>query len=41
MLNKAISIAVKAYAGQTDKGGVPRILYSLQVTMNVGNDLIC
>lgn len=35
MLNKAISIAAQAHAGQTDKGGAPYILHPLRVMMNV------
>jgi (p)ppGpp synthase/HD superfamily hydrolase len=34
MLNKAIEIAVKAHAGQVNKGGNPYILHPLRVMMN-------
>ena len=37
MLNKAIEIAAKAHAGQTDKGGKPYILHPLTVMMNFCN----
>lgn len=34
MLNKAIEIAARAHAGQTDKGGHPYILHPLRVMLN-------
>jgi len=38
MLNKAIEIAAKAHAGQTDKGGNAYILHPLRVMMNFCDD---
>lgn len=43
MLNKAIEIAAKAHAGQSDKGGNPYILHPLRVMINCEseNEKIC
>lgn len=38
-LEKAIEIAAKAHAGQTDKGGEPYILHPLRVMLRVNNNL--
>ena len=37
MLEKAIKIAVKAHAGQVDKGGKPYILHPLRVMLSVSD----
>ena len=39
MLNKAITIATRAHAGQVDKGGAPYILHPLRVMLSRGNEL--
>lgn len=39
MLNKAIEIAAKAHAGQSDKGGNPYILHPLRVMMNCESEI--
>lgn len=38
-LERAIEIAAKAHAGQTDKGGEPYILHPLRVMLRVSNNL--
>lgn len=38
-LERAIEIAAKAHAGQTDKGGEPYILHPLRVMLRVNNNL--
>lgn len=38
-LERAIEIAAKAHAGQTDKGGEPYILHPLRVMLSVSNNL--
>ena len=35
-LERAIQIAAKAHAGQTDKGGVPYILHPLRIMLRMG-----
>lgn len=38
-LEKAIEIAARAHAGQTDKGGEPYILHPLRVMLRMNNNL--
>jgi (p)ppGpp synthase/HD superfamily hydrolase len=38
-LEKAIAIALKAHAGQTDKGGVPYILHPLRLMLRMEDEL--
>ena len=38
MLSKAIEVAARAHAGQTDKGGAPYILHPLRVMINCWED---
>lgn len=37
-LEKAIAIAVKAHAGQTDKAGAPYVLHPLRLMLQMGNE---
>lgn len=38
-LEKAIEIAVRAHAGQTDKAGAPYILHSLRIMLRMQNEI--